>query len=446
MEPDDVESPPADPRVQRLFDERYRALTVRYDHLLLWLMLAQWVVSIAFAYWVSPLAWAGRQSVVHGHMYAAVLVGAAITSLPLFMVLRHPGEQSTRYITGVAQLMWSALIIHLTGGRIEAHFHVFGSLAILAFYRDLKVLVPATIVVAADHFVRGLFWPESVYGITNPEWWRFLEHAGWVVFLDAFLLYNCVQSRRELWLHCEQQIALQDATDTSARMERLAAIGQLAASVGHELRNPLAAIRNACSFIRKRIASESALDPRIMQFLDVISREVDASGRIIGNLLDFSRPKQAVRGPCPLRPLVEEALQLVPARANVKIVDEVPDELPVLDLDKDQLRQVLVNLVQNASESIAVERQGTVVITAEVGPHGTVRIGVRDDGCGIPPEELGRVFQPLFSTKVRGTGLGLAVASGVIERHGGRLTVQSRVGEGTHFVIELPEAARTDAA
>jgi two-component system sensor histidine kinase HydH len=446
MENDAANVPPADPRVQRLFDERYRALTVRYDRLMLWLMLAQWVASIVLAIWVSPLAWAGRTSVIHGHVYAAVIVGGAITSLPLFMVLRHPGEQSTRYITGAAQMLWSALIIHLTGGRIESHFHVFGSLAILAFYRDLKVLVPATIVVAADHFVRGLLWPESVYGIANPEWWRFIEHAGWVVFLDAFLIYNCAQSRNELWLHCEQQIALQDATDTSARMERLAAIGQLAASVGHELRNPLAAIRNACSFIRKRMASETGLDPRLMQFLDVIGREVDASGRIIGNLLDFSRPKQAVRGPCPLRPLVEEALQLVPVRANVRIVDEVPDELPMLELDKDQLRQVLVNLIQNASEAIAAERKGTVVVAAEVRSQGMLRLTVRDDGCGIPPEELARVFQPLFSTKVRGTGLGLAVAVGVIERHGGRLTVQSRVGEGTTFVIELPGAARTDAA
>jgi two-component system, NtrC family, sensor histidine kinase HydH len=446
MEYDDMDVAPVDPRVQRLFDERYHVLAVRIDRLLLRLMLAQWAIAVVFAYWVSPLAWAGREAVVHGHVYAAVLVGGAITSLPLYMVLRHPGEQSTRYITCVAQVLWSALIIHLTGGRIEAHFHVFGSLAILAFYRDLKVLVPATVVVAVDHFVRGLLWPESVYGIANPEWWRFLEHAGWVVFIDAFLLYNCVQSRRELWLHCEQQIALQDATDTNARMERLAAIGQLAASVGHELRNPLAAIRNACSFIRKRLVSESALDPRIMQFLDVMGREVDASGRIIGNLLDFSRPKQAVRAPCPLRPLVEEALQLVPVRANVRIMNEVPDELPVLDVDKDQLRQVLVNLVQNASESIVAERQGTVVLTADVGAQGMLRLCVRDDGCGIPTEELARVFQPLFSTKVRGTGLGLAVASGVIERHGGHLRVESRVGEGTTFVIELPRAARTDAA
>jgi signal transduction histidine kinase len=127
-------------------------------------------------------------------------------------------------------------------------------------------------------------------------------------------------------------------------------------------------------------------------------------------------------------------------------MNEVPDELPVLDVDKDQLRQVLVNLVQNASESIVAERQGTVVLTADVGAQGMLRLCVRDDGCGIPTEELARVFQPLFSTKVRGTGLGLAVASGVIERHGGHLRVESRVGEGTTFVIELPRAARTDAA
>lgn len=95
-------------------------------------------------------------------------------------------------------MLWSALLIHLMGGRIETHFLIFGSLAFLSFYRDPKVLVTGTVVVAADHFARGIAWPESVYGIVNPEWWRFLEHAWWVVFEVAFLIWACVTGLREM--------------------------------------------------------------------------------------------------------------------------------------------------------------------------------------------------------------------------------------------------------
>ena len=435
-----------DARVAQLFDERYRALAVFCDRMLMKLMLVQWAAAVVLALVISPLAWAGKHAVIHGHVFAALLLGGLITSLPVYLALRHPGERTTRMVLATAQMLWSALLIHLSGGRIETHFHVFGSLAILAFYRDYGVLVPATIVVAADHFVRGLFWPESVYGVANPEWWRFLEHAGWVVFIDVFLVYNCIRSRHELWSHCEQQIALQEATDSANRLERLAAIGQLAASVGHELRNPLAAIGNAHTFIRKRVAGQTGLDPRVEQFLDVISRELGASGRIIGNLLDFSRPKLASRNPCPLHPLVDEALQLVPPLRNVELKNAVPHELPIPDLDKDQFRQVLINLVQNASEAIPSERGGTVEVSATMIGDDALRVQVRDDGAGIPPDQLARVFQPLFSTKVKGTGLGLAVAMGAVERHGGTLRVDSIVDRGTTFTIEIPANARTDAA
>ena len=95
-------------------------------------------------------------------------------------------------------MLMGALLIHLTGGRIETHFHVFGSLAFLAFYRDWRVLVPATIVVALDHLLRGIFWPQSVYGVLVASQWRWLEHAAWVVFEDVFLVVSCLRSVAEM--------------------------------------------------------------------------------------------------------------------------------------------------------------------------------------------------------------------------------------------------------
>ncbi len=428
----------ADPRVTQLFHERYRAMCVRVDHMLARLMVVQWVASIVVAAWISPLAWAGKESALHAHLLASIVVGGAITSLPVWLAAKAPGEQSTRYVIAVGQVLWSTLLVHLTGGRIETHFHFFVSLAILAFYRDVRVLVPATIIVATDHFFRGLYWPESVYGVLNPEWWRFLEHAGWVVFLDSFLFLQCDRTYKELHQHCEQQIALEDATQ--ARMERLAAIGQLAASVGHELRNPLGAIRNAHTYIDRRLGDD--VDPKVRRFMGIISRELDASSKIIGNLLDFSRPRQPVLAPCPLRPLVDEAIGVVPARPQVNILNEVPEEMPVHDLDRDQFRQVFVNLIQNASEAYAEGAGGEIRISAEPAEEGAWVVSVADTADGMPPDVLARIFQPLFSTKVKGTGLGLAVVAGMVERHGGELTAESKIGEGTTFRLRLPVEAR----
>src|SRR5205807_5266514 len=136
---------------------------------------------------------------IHPHLVAAIVLGALISSMPIALALLRPGETLTRFVIASAQMLWSALLIHLTGGRIETHFHVFGSLAFLSFYRDWRVLIPATIIVAADHFVRGIFWPQSVYGVLQASQWRWLEHAGWVLFEDTFLLIAIKRSVSEMW-------------------------------------------------------------------------------------------------------------------------------------------------------------------------------------------------------------------------------------------------------
>src|SRR5207237_2455590 len=143
--------------------------------------------------------WAGTTSTIHLHVWAALVLGAAISSLPIFLAFTRPCHTSTRHIIAIAQMLTSALFIHLTGGRIETHFHVFGSLAFLAFYRDWRVFIPATLLVATDHFLRGVYWPQSVYGLLTPSPWRWLEHAAWVAFEDTFLINACLQSVREMW-------------------------------------------------------------------------------------------------------------------------------------------------------------------------------------------------------------------------------------------------------
>ena len=187
-----------DARAAEIRDEHLLARRVRVDRMFCGLLVVEWVAGIIGALVVSPYAWEGKVHTVHLHVWVATLGGAGIIILPILLAIFRPGTKLTRHVIAASQMLVSALLIHLTGGRIETHFHVFGSLAFLAFYLDWPVLITATIVVAADHFLRGIYWPESVYGITNPEWWRFLEHAGWVAFEDVFLIWSCVLGQREI--------------------------------------------------------------------------------------------------------------------------------------------------------------------------------------------------------------------------------------------------------
>ena len=186
-------------RTEEIFAELQQRIFKDTDRLFAVLMTAQWVFGIVVAYWISPRAWDGPDSQVHIHVWAAIFLGGAISAFPIAMAITRPGATMTRYAIAVGQMLTSALLIHLTGGRIETHFHVFGSLAFLAFYRDWRLLVPATLIVAGDHLLRGIFWPQSVYGVLTASGWRFLEHAGWVVFEDVVLVCSCLRGTHELW-------------------------------------------------------------------------------------------------------------------------------------------------------------------------------------------------------------------------------------------------------
>jgi hypothetical protein len=145
-------------RSAHIFQGHQRKIFRETSHLFAYLMLAQWVGGIVAALVITPRTWIGTSSTVHLHVWAAIFLGAMISSLPVFLAFTRPCQTSTCHIIAVAQMLTSALLIHITGGRIETHFHVFGSLAFLAFYRDWRAFIPATVVVGLDHLVRGIFW------------------------------------------------------------------------------------------------------------------------------------------------------------------------------------------------------------------------------------------------------------------------------------------------
>ncbi len=193
-------------RSKQLFEQDRLSLFKRVDKMFLVLLYFEWALATLIAIALSPQTWDGPQSFIHFHVIEAFLFGGVLISLPTLAVVKHSGQVLTRHILAIAQMLMCGLLIQFTDGRIESHFSIFGALAFLAFYRDWKVLVTASLVVAIDHFFRGIFWPESVFGEITVNPWRWVEHTAWVIFEDLFLIPACLQSNREM-----QSIAFRQA-------------------------------------------------------------------------------------------------------------------------------------------------------------------------------------------------------------------------------------------
>jgi two-component system sensor histidine kinase PilS (NtrC family) len=217
------------------------------------------------------------------------------------------------------------------------------------------------------------------------------------------------------------------------RNERLTALGTLAASVAHEVRNPLAAISGCAELLDAEALNEE--DQRLVR---VIRRESARLADIVNELLDYTRPRKLQRSKLDLaRALTElaDSLRADPSHEEIELILSIPPEPVEVELDLAQLTQVLWNLVRNGVQAMAGRGRLELGLQA-AGEH--VRLSVRDFGHGIPIEDLDRIFEPFFSTKQGGTGIGLALVQRIVEEHGGEIEVFSSVGEGTRFMIRLP--------
>lgn len=196
-------------RTDELFQEKHFEVCRSTDRLFVALMVIQWVGGIVAALTVSPNTWIGTTSEVHLHVWAAVLLGGIISSLPVFLGLTRAGHRQTRHIIATAQVLWCGLLIHLTGGRIETHFYLFVSFAFLSFYREWRLLIIPTIIAAADHIIRGFWWPASVYGVFVESPFRWIEHAAWLLLEVGILASCCRRSILEMYEVSERQAQLE---------------------------------------------------------------------------------------------------------------------------------------------------------------------------------------------------------------------------------------------
>ena len=235
----------------------------------------------------------------------------------------------------------------------------------------------------------------------------------------------------------ERTRQLRDAQEELVRKEKLFIIGELSSSVGHELRNPLGVMSNAVFFL-KMVHAEA--DTTTKEYLEIIKQEIDTSLRIITDLLDFAQIRPPQQQPVNVAELVRKSLGTCTIPGNVTVSVVMPAEVPTLHVDPTQMEQVLANCITNAVQ--AMPEGGTLRVAAESrstdGANNFVEIAITDSGEGIAPENIGNLFQPLFSTRINGLGLGLVVCKNLVEANGGTIKAESEPGKGATFTVLLP--------
>ncbi len=242
-----------------------------------------------------------------------------------------------------------------------------------------------------------------------------------------------------------QDISVRRLADAELRLvqqelvarERLATIGQVAGSIAHEIRNPLGAIRNAAYFLK--LTAGDKLTGKAAKHLEIISDEIDRCNRIITGLLDFVQGRTCEPHACRLADILSAATARAGLPRMTEVQTRLPRDLPLVRVDADQMEQVFHHLITNAHQAMA---NGGKVTIAATRSDGVVRVAVSDSGAGITPENRARLFEPLFSTRAFGVGLGLPICKTFIEANKGTINVESEVGKGTTVTVVLPAAER----
>ncbi|WP_420645224.1 ATP-binding protein [Candidatus Leptofilum sp.] len=271
-------------------------------------------------------------------------------------------------------------------------------------------LIPNVVSYVALFFIALISWLAS----------RSLEQA----------LAKARRSNREL---AKRSAELVKAQDSLVRQERLAALGQLAGGVAHELRNPLGSIKNGLYFLNMKI---EAPEPRVKETLKIIETDITRTEAIITSLLDFSRPKQIVVREVVLKDIIYETFTHVPIPNNIALIIKLDEKLPNVFVDPDQMRQVFINLFTNAVQ--AMSNGGQLTIESKKVTPDKVQVSITDTGGGIDDGNLAKLFEPLFTTRAKGIGLGLAITKLLVERHQGSIEIQTKKGVGSTFFITFP--------
>jgi len=358
----------------------------------------------------------------------------------------------------IAALMAILTLVYYAGYTPLAHL---GSFFTDAFPHDLhRTLFLIPIIYAAITFrVRGalgaslvflcIVLPRTFYSPYTDPLVRPLLFVLFTAFLGVLTALLIDGVEKEERAHAELNIAhqelstyvqqLKESQEQLIQAEKLTSLGQMAASIAHEINNPLAGVLVYTQLLSKKVAGDTLKEEEALDYLSKMESEVSRCSRIIRNLLDFARQTEPMLRLVDINQVIEQVLAMVGHQAqlqNVEVVKEFSPSLPKVMADFDQLQQIFTNLTLNAIQAMPDGGRLTLRSSAV---DGEVRIDVQDTGCGISKENMSKLFTPFFTTKAKGkgVGLGLAVAHGIIERHKGRIKVQSEVGKGTTFSVYL---------
>lgn len=285
------------------FAQTYR----RTDRMFAILMLLQGIALIVIAVKVTPRTWSGTESSVHAHVIASVSLGILVTGFPAILAWCRPGALTTRLVMAAAQMMVTGLLTHIAGGRVELHFHAFVSLAFLASYLDVKVIVVATLVVATDHVVRGVLYPQSIFGDANVSWFRITEHALWVIFEDVILVMTIVQARAK---HLQMHDTLRTINQCVRAMGVTSSGNGQSVDVLHSIDGGLLAIRNSMLALH---ASVSDIDQQTAVLSQTASSAVDV---VDAGVAGAERSKERIRR------LNESIDQIAAAISEINVIAE----------------------------------------------------------------------------------------------------------------------------
>lgn len=234
----------------------------------------------------------------------------------------------------------------------------------------------------------------------------------------------------------ELEIRIEEMKDMQAKLaqaDRLTVLGQLGAGISHELRNPLGAIRNCAYFLGMALEDQS---PEIKEALEIIESSLGVCDNIISSLLEFAHPKRPISEKVAINEILENVLHQVGASENVEVVLQMNQELPFLISDRGQLSLIFMNIILNAVQ--AMPEGGQLIIRTEISDSRWVDVSFIDSGVGIADDILGDIFNPFFSTKAKGIGLGLAITKILVEANNGTIEVQSKEGKGSRFTVRMP--------
>jgi two-component system NtrC family sensor kinase len=333
---------------------------------------------------------------------------------------------------------------------------VIGAALVILFTRRF-VATPIRELVEGTHAVSQM---ELDRPIAIPHRSRELDEL-----VDSFNLMRerlkaAVAELNELTQTLESKVAdrtaqLQVAHRKLMQSDRLASLGQLAASVAHEINNPISGVLNLSMLLERLMANgtfPAGREAEFRRYLGQISGETSRVGRIVSDLLAFSRRSKPHRAPADLNKLIQDTLSLVSHKLrliNAEVVLELDGKLPPVECDASQIQQVVLNLALNGAQAMASNNGGKLTFSTRLLSDGnSVELQVRDTGEGIAPENLAKIFDPFFTTKAdgKGVGLGLAVLYGIVKAHDGEVDVTSRQNEGTTFTVTLPLKSNSQPA